>query len=241
MSKYFYQKANKNFKRKVRRIAGVIILLIGILISSYIFFPLLSWQIYFAPAFAYNLESPIPRPEVINPNLVGSLISQAGMIISGVDYENAQNWFSNAPGVNSKPSVSSFTISIPKLNIQNAIVSTIDTDLSNHLVNYPGTAIPAGKGNSVIFGHSTLPQLFDSSNYKTIFANAYLLKEGEFIYANVNGIIYKYKIFNISVVNPNETSIFNQDPTDSFITLVTCTPPGTTWKRLIIKARLEKL
>ena len=92
----------------------------------------------------------------------------------------------------------------------------------------------------MIFGHSTLPQLFNPKNYKTIFANAYLLKENDLIYATVENITYKYRVYNISVVDPKDTSIFTQDLNDSYITLVTCTPPGTIWKRLIIKARLEK-
>lgn len=241
MNKYYYHKGEKGSKKKITRIAGIGILLTGLMITTYIFFPFISWQIYFAPAFAYNLNAPIPRPEVVNPSIVGSIVSQAGSIVSGIDYTNAQNWFPYTPTNNNKPKVSFFTISIPKLKIQNAKVSAIDTDLSNHLVNYPGTAIPADKGSSVIFGHSTLPQLFDPTNYKTIFANAYKLKIDDVIYANVGNVKYEYKIFDISVVEADDTSIFTQDLNDSYITLVTCTPPGTTWKRLIIRAKLNKI
>jgi len=241
MSKYFYHKGDKKFKKRIARIFGGAIFISGLLITGYIFFPFISWQIYFAPAFAYTLETPIPRPEIINPNVVGSLISQAGNLVSGVDYTNAKNWFSYTPSSANKPYVPFFTISIPKLKIQKATVSTTSTDLSKHLVNYPGTAVPAQKGNSVIFGHSTLPQLFNPSDYKTIFATAYLLKVGDTVEANVNGVTYNYKIFNISVVEPDDTSIFTQNLSDSYLTLVTCTPPGTTWKRLIIKAKLEKI
>ncbi len=132
-------------------------------------------------------------------------------------------------------------MSIPAIDIKDAIVSTNDYDLSKHLVNYQGTSTPPNLGNSVIFGHSTLPQLYDPTDYKTIFANVLKLKIGDDIFTNVNGVKYNYKIFNIYVVDANDTSIFTQTYDNSYITIVTCTPPGTVWKRLIIKARLEKI
>ena len=240
MSNYYYHKGDKNFRKKIGKILGIFIFSAGLVITTYIFFPLLSWQLYFSAAFAQDLETPIPKHEVLSTNALGGLISAAGNMISGVDYTNAQNWFPHyAPSPNNKPRAAFFSISIPKLKIENAIVSTQDTNLENHLINYPGTAIPSDKGTAVIFGHSSLPQLFDPKNYKTIFSNTYLLKTGDIIKANVNNVGYVYKIYDISVVDPEDTSIFTQDLNDSYITIVTCTPPGTTWKRLIIKAKLE--
>ena len=78
-------------------------------------------------------------------------------------------------------------------------------------------------------------------NYKTIFANAHLLQVGDTVTATLNGVGYEYKIYQIVIIDPEDTSMLAQDFSDSFITLVTCTPPGTTWKRLVIRARLEKL
>ena len=241
MSEYYYHRSNRKLKKKFTKFIGIFTLLTGLIVTSYIFFPLLSWQIYFASAFAQSLETPIPKPEVLGSNSWGSLISEAGNIISGADYSNAQNWFPHYSATkDEKPKISFFSISIPKLKIQNAIVSTQDLNLASHLINYPGTAIPADKGTSVIFGHSTLPQLFDPENYKTIFANAYQLKTGDVINVSVNGVGFVYKIYEISVVSPEDTSIFTQDLNDSFLTLVTSTPPGTTWKSLIIKSRRER-
>ncbi|MCL4353422.1 sortase [Patescibacteria group bacterium] len=125
--------------------------------------------------------------------------------------------------------------------MKDAVVSTRDYDLDKHLVDYGGTAIPPNAGNAVIFGHSTLPQLFNPKNYRAIFATAYKLNIGDKIFVKAAGITYKYVIDNITVVNPTDTSIFNQNVNGSFITLVTCTPPGTTWKRLVIKAQLKKI
>jgi sortase A len=163
--------------------------------------------------------------------------------IDATDYSKAENWFKNFnPSSNSTQSgTPTYTISIPKINIKDAIVSLVDTDLQKHLVNYKGTGIPGRDGNAVIFGHSTLPQLFNPKDYKTIFANAYQLKNGDIIYAIINNVTYTYKIFNTVVVDPSDSSALIQDYDNSYLTLVTCTPPGTTWKRLVVKARLEKI
>lgn len=247
MSKYYLkEKRNKQGLKVILKVVSLGILVAGFMITSYVFFPLISWQIYFAPVFASQvLTAPIPQNSVVNPSMVQSLISQAGNIITGVDYTNAQNWFpnynSNFSNQKNVPKVSSYALSIPILGIQNASVSTVDNNLKEHLVNYEGTAIPGDNGNSVIFGHSTLPQLFNPKDYTTIFATLYKLKLGDKIYATVNGVTYAYKINNIIVVDPNDTSIFSQNYENSHLTLVTCTPPGTTWKRLIIKANLESI
>lgn len=243
MSKYYYKKGDRIFRKKILRLASLLILFIGLVIIFYIFYPFVLWQIYFAPTLASsNIKTPIPKVTVVNSSAIGSLISQAGNLLSGVDYTNAQNWF---PGFDSssknQPKIPYYTISIPKLKINNASVSTRDNNLAIHLVNYQGTALPAEPGNAVIFGHSTLPQLYNPNDYKTIFANAYQLKTGDEIYTYINGVTYMYKIFNVSVVEPTDTSIFEQNYDNSYITLVTCTPPGTIWKRLILKAKLEKI
>ncbi len=222
---------------------GLFIFLLGILGLIYVIFPLLSWQIYFAPGFSQIVETPIPKTTVVNSRSIQTLISTTVSSLRGIDYTNAQNWFPNLTLQKDAktPKISSYSLSIPILNIKNATVSTIDYDLSNHLVNYPGTAMPADNGNTVIFGHSTLPQLFNPSDYKAIFATLYKLKTGDEITLNVSSISYAYKIYNITVVDPEETSFFAQNYDTSYVTLVTCTPPGTTWKRLILKARLIPL
>lgn len=243
MTKYYYTKRDGKSRKKILRLLSIILIVIGFTVTSYIFYPLISWQVYFAPAFASgNFITSIPRTNIVNSSQINSLLSQAGNLITGTDYTNAQNWFPNfRPSQKIKPKIPSYTISIPKLNIKNAIVSTTDYDLATHLVNYEGTAIPTEKGTAVIFGHSTLPQLFNPSDYKTIFATLYQLRVKDEIYANVNGVSYRYRVFNINVAEPTDISIFEQDYSNSYLTLVTCTPPGTTWKRLIIKARLEEI
>lgn len=235
MGKYYYKKSKEGKLRKYLRLISILLFIIGSLIISYVLFPLISWQIYFESAFAsQNITSSIPRANIVD---------LAKNSIDETDYTRAENWFPkfNPTATSGQAQIPSYTISIPSIKIENAEVSTVDTDLTKHLVNYQGTGIPGKNGNAVIFGHSTLPQLFNAKNYKTIFANAYKLKNGDSIYVLLNGVTYTYKIFKTIVVDPSDTSALAQDYNNSHVTLVTCTPPGTIWKRLIVKARLQKI
>lgn len=246
MTKYYYKKSSQKRKKAIFRLLGLFIFLAGILILLYVSLPLISWQIYFAPIFAsQEIAVPIPKTTVVSEETIKSLVSTAANNITGVDYTNAQNWFPTykapAEGEAGTPRVSSYTLSIPKLKIENATVSTVGYELDKYLVNYPGTAIPSNNGNAVVYGHSTLPQLFNPKDYKTIFATAYKLTVNDEVFATVENVTYRYKIFSVTVVDPSDTSVFSQTYDNSYITLVTCTPPGTTWKRLIIKARLQKI
>lgn len=242
MKTYYYQKQSRLTARLLTRITGIILSLAGLAIVGYIFTPLIIWQVTLAPAFAQEqVEIPIPQKTLVTPMTIKTLVASGLNSLSGVDYNNAQNWFPSYHFQSSDQRDTSYFLSIPKLAITNAFVSTIDMNLANHLVGLSSTALPPEKGNAVIFGHSTLPQLFNPSDYKTIFANAYKLESGDIIQTVVNNVTYTYKIFSITVVDPDDTSVLSQQYDDSYLTLITCTPPGTIWKRLIIKARLQKL
>lgn len=242
MTKYYYHKAKSGTKRRALRMVSILVFCSGIIAASYIFFPLVSWQLYFAPIFAsHTIATPIPQTTVINTNTITSLVSQASEAIRGTDYTNAQNWFPTYKASKQNTAVSEYTLSIPTLGITDAFVTTTDYDLSRHLVHFSGTAIPPNKGNAVVFGHSTLPQLFNTNDYKTIFATLYKIRAGEEIIVRMQNITYTYKVVNITVVNPHDTSALSQQYDNAYLTLITCTPPGTTWKRLVVKARLEHI
>lgn len=178
MSKYYYQKARHINKRRLVQMLGIALSFVGVSIMLYIFMPLILWQLTLAPVFAsQDISAPIPKQTVVSKSTIQSLLATTFQNFEGVDYTNADNWF---PGYASHPKgtlrTTSYFISIPKLHITNAFVSAIDNDLSKHLVHFGGTALPPDKGTAVIFGHSTLPQLFDVNNYKTILPISILCK-----------------------------------------------------------------
>ncbi len=237
MGKIYYKRKKRNYKIFFK-FGSIGILIFGAILFAYTFFPLLSWQIYFAPAFAsQKIQAPIPNQTVISPTNLGTLLENATRAINR-DYTNAYNWYPGAE-VQKSNNVATYKISFPKIGVMDAEVSNKDTDLTRHMVQFNSDTLPGKDGNSVIFGHSTLPQLYNPKDYKTVLANAYKLEVGDEINTEVNGTKHKYKIISITVVEPTDTSVLAQNFTDSFLTIITCTPPGTIWKRLIIKARIQ--
>lgn len=237
--KKIYTKSNSQLKKKIIKGLGLFLFAGGLLAVVFFSFPLLSFQIYLQPAFAsQNITAPIPQTTVLNKTSIKSLIQQAANSLSGVDYTNAQNWFPSFQEAKTTPAVTAYFLSIPKIGISNAKVSTTNNNLSSNLVHYGGTSVPPNKGNAVIFGHSTLPQLYKANDYKTIFANIHSLEANDSLELTIEGVRYVYKIFEISITDPSDTSFFTQNFDDNYLTVVTCTPPGTTWKRLILKARM---
>lgn len=159
------------------------------------------------------------------------------------DFTQASLWFPDRPqsSVPSTLNVKQYTISIPKLNIMDAKVTVGGEDLSKSLVHYIPTSLPGEYGNVVIFGHSTLPQLYNPKDYKTIFTYLPSLEEGDNIYVKMGDLQYQYQVFSMTVVNPNQTSVLDQDKSASYLTLITCVPPGTISQRLVVKAKLKLL
>ena len=162
-----------------------------------------------------------------------------------VDLTKASNWFvggeeSSAFG---QSKVSYYNISIAKLKIKDSVVAIGGEDLSKSLIQYPGTALPGKNGNSVIFGHSILPIFYDPKNYISIFSTLPTLKIGDDILINYDNIAFKYRVESMFEVNPTDIQVLQQDNSDSFLTLVTCVPPGDPRKpkRLIVRARVVPL
>lgn len=242
MHRYSYKKGNL-LMRKKKKFLGVLSVCAGVTMILYFFFPLVSYHLYLSAAFAgNNIQAPLPQRFVLNGgNSIAGLFSSGITNVTG-NYKDARNWFPqqkiNSDGSGQK--VTEYEFSIPSQGIQGKKVSAVDFDLSKHLVQYFTTSkSPAEKGTSVIFGHSTLPQWFDPENYMAIFANLHLLKDGDEIVLTVNGHSYKYSVYSISVMNSDDPNIFSQAYDNSYITIVTCTPPGTTWKRLVVRASLN--
>jgi len=243
MTRKYYQKSNTRSLRKKVRILGLCLFSIGLLGFIYIFFPIFSLELFIVPALATNtVASPIPNASILSSVTLQSLWENATKSLTPTDYSNAANWYPSYNTITTVQTVHQlFYLSIPSLGIENAIASNADNDLDHHLVNYEGTATPPDIGNAVVFGHSTLPQWFDPHNYKAIFATLDTIKNGAKIIITKNDVSYTYVIDKISIVDADDTSPLDQQYDGSYLTLITCTPPGTTWKRLIVHSQLEKL
>lgn len=245
MKKLVYKKGRGISSRIIIRFVGLFILLAGFSLAAFTFYPLISYEVYIQPAFAsQSFASPIPQATIISQDTIASLLENTAHQINQLANPDDMSWLpaTNADQykeVGVTEQLSNFYLAIPALSIPAEYVSTTDNDVNLHLIHFPGTALPPSVGNAVVFGHSTIPQWFNPDNPHDIFATALNTKVGDAVVVTVGNKSYIYTVITMTIVSADDTSYLAQDTDGSYLTIVTCTPPGTTWKRLIIKAKLE--
>ncbi len=232
-------------RRKIGRfrprfVAGLLVV-VGLFFFINAAYPIISYQLLISPRFSPAFISPNSEAAIAQTFGTASGTEVLGTEIDLVDYTKASNWFPEEKTTFLAGTTTSYQLSIPKLKIEGAIVVVGMEDLKKSLIQYPGTVPPGKFGNTVIFGHSVLPQFFNPKNYLTIFSTLPTLKIGDEIFVDYNQVRYKYVIEQMIEVAPNDISILAQRYDDSYLTLITCVPPGTYLRRLIVRARLVKI
>jgi LPXTG-site transpeptidase (sortase) family protein len=111
----------------------------------------------------------------------------------------------------------------------------IQAALVDGVVHYPGTANPGQAGNFFVTGHSSYYP-WAPGNYKTVFARLSALSVGDEYWVYSNGDKYRYVVRSKKEVSPSDITVLDQPVDERISTLMTCTPVGTTLRRLIIVA-----
>ncbi len=190
---------------------------------------------------------PILRFQIFNGAFRPILSPISGQQVLGdstTDYTQLSNWFQSpsgekiSQGVLDAPIQKTYKLTIPKLKIEDAVVTIGSQDLAHSLIQYQDTALPGQLGGPVIFGHSVLPQFFNPKNYMTIFSTMYKLKAGDEIFIDYDSIKYRYKIDDIYETEASDLSVLEQRFDGKYLTVVTCHPPGTYLRRLVVKASI---
>jgi len=198
---------------------------IGILLTIAAVMPIIQYELLISP----KLE----KREFLSP------VSQSTKTTLDRDYTRASNWFDGQSGLSQIDyQVKHYKISIPRLKIKDAVVEVGGENLSKSLIHFGGTALPGKPGNAVIFGHSTVLQLYNPKNYITIFSYLPTLKNDDEVTVNYDGITYLFQVEEMFEVKPDAVQILEQKQDNSYLTLVTCVPPGTYLRRLIVRAKL---
>ncbi|ELC8464009.1 class D sortase [Clostridium perfringens] len=83
-------------------------------------------------------------------------------------------------------------------------------------------------GNTILAGHNNMAG--------SIFKNLYKVKVGDIVEVQYGNKIFKYKISQKEIVEPNDSSLLTQDLSKKEITLITCTNRAK--QRLILKGEL---
>ncbi|MBI2448602.1 class E sortase [Candidatus Microgenomates bacterium] len=134
------------------------------------------------------------------------------------------------------------TLFIPKIGVQTPIQysktrlnSEVNKLLLDGVVHYADTALPGKRGNVFITGHSSF-YWWSKGNYNSIFSILDKLVVGDIVYINYNGVRYTYRVEKTKVTLPTDLSVLSQGD-ENILTLMTCTPVGTNYRRLIVTAK----
>ena len=223
--------------KKLRYSFSLFLITLGIATFTTVAYPLINYQLTFAPQFQKNsLISPLSPPPINELNSADTPSFVDEVVNTSLDYTDSSTWFTKSLSSREASTYAVYTFSIPKLGIDHAVVRSDHTDLKQSLIQYPGTALPGNLGNTVIFGHSVLPQFFNPQNYLTIFSTLHTLRPGDTMEITADGATYTYKISQMYETAPDDLSPLAQVYNGRYLTLITCTPPGTYLRRLIIKA-----
>ena len=140
-----------------------------------------------------------------------------------------------------------FSISIPKIAAQSVVIPNVAPAdpvlyapaLKQGVAHALGTGLPGVQSDInrtiYLFAHSTsAPSLVAQYN-----AQFYLLNKmeiGDEINITFWAQNYKYRVTDIKITDPDDVSFLTPQTDKEILVLATCTPPGTTWKRLIVLA-----
>ena len=132
---------------------------------------------------------------------------------------------------------------IPKLNVDVPVsfgipLSEVMSAMNHGVAHYRisgASAYPGEIGNLVITGHSA-GDVYSSNQYKYIFSGLERLEDGDLIYVNYESVRYTYRVVKKEIVEPSNVGSLVVDTDKPLLTLVTCTPLGTSKYRLLVTA-----
>lgn len=145
------------------------------------------------------------------------------------------------------PPDAEFSLVIPKIGASAKVFPNVDpTDeaaflplLTKGIAHAKGTVFPGVPGNTYLFAHST-DNWWNVGRYNAVF---YLLKDlspGDEIIVFFEGRRYNYAVTEKRTVPPTDvTALVESHGGPEQLVLQTCWPPGTTWERLLVIARLK--
>lgn len=138
-----------------------------------------------------------------------------------------------------------FGIVIPKINANAKIFPNIDPYdeqkflpvLKMGVAHAKGTAFPGQGKNIYLFAHST-DAFYNVGYYNAVFYLIRKLIPGDEINIFYHNKLFIYTVFDKKVISPKALNYLRSGE-DEVLTLQTCYPPGTTLKRLIVRAKLK--
>lgn len=143
------------------------------------------------------------------------------------------------------PTSTDFGIVIEKIGVNAPVVADVDTTsheaymeaMRYGVAHAKDTAKPNEVGNVYLFAHSTL-NFWEYGPYAAVFTTLHQLAPGDKIVVFHKDRRYDYRVDEKEIVPGFDLTPLSRSSSRRLLTLQTCDPPGTTWRRLIIIAEL---
>lgn len=216
----------------------LLLILVGIVLLATAGWPVIEWQLI----QAYDVTEGALIKVVVDLDSQGRVVtnpvqpSQFGQLLLPPDLGTLDKPPAPLGGFDKRAFINEFFLSVPKLNIRRALVRVDSETFDKWLAHYPGSPLPGEDGNVFISGHSVLEKFYNPNDYKAIFSTIHTLEVGDEISAEVGGVEYRYLVRSKRLVDPKEVSVIRPPAPGKFLSLLTCNPPGTYLRRLIVLA-----
>lgn len=146
-----------------------------------------------------------------------------------------------------QPIDDTFGIVIPKISANAKIIPNVDPydnrayqqALTQGVAHAKGSVYPGRVGNMFIFSHSSV-NFFEALRYNAVFYLLDKLEASDEIDVYFHKEKFVYRVTEKKLVDPDATMYLTEKTNDKLITLMTCWPPGTTFKRLIVRGILTE-
>lgn len=137
-----------------------------------------------------------------------------------------------------------FGIVIPKIGANARVIPDVDWQdarvyqqaLALGVAQARGTALPGEFGTVFLFSHSGVDFL-EAARYNALFYLIDKLVDEDEIVLMYRGEKFTYQVTEKKIVSSESIEYLTGDKEEKTLTLMTCWPAGTTWKRLVVTAK----
>ena len=136
-----------------------------------------------------------------------------------------------------------FGIMVPKIGANSHVIKGVDPynsdiyqiALTRGVAHAKGSALPGQKGNIFLFSHSSADFL-NATKYNSIFYLLTKMEKDDDIRLFYEGKEFNYLVQTKQIVASDAIRFLMYEAEAETLTLMTCWPPGTSLKRLVIQA-----
>jgi len=204
------EKTSRSVSKRLISI-GIWLLLCGVVLAFFVFFPVLreEWRY----RFVTGRHDAAVRPVTFSPDVSESIV----------------------------PVNDDFAIVIPKIGANAPVIADVDPfdatiyrrALRDGVAHATGSGYPGEPGNTFLFAHSS-DDFLTGGRYNSIFYLIGKLEKGDRFFLAYRGALYVYRVFDTRTVAAEDVEYLHALSEEHTVTLMTCWPPGTDARRLLV-------